>query len=371
LSADEKTMKLGIIVHCPSPHQKVMLDQLYRVTDTDVIVGYAYANSPNRNWGTPVAAGPTVFVPRVRGLTGGKMLRDWVSSLGRDVWVLNSAFTYHRTQALATAFDQLRLPWVYSGEPPRPRRGPMGWVRNSLLHRLLSRCRGVIATGVEPVRRYRELLGDDRPVTSVPYYIPLDDWLGLPLVSPPAKGEPIRFLTLAQLIQRKGIDVLIEACRRLRPGCWQLDVYGDGPERARLERAVASRGLPVKLHRPLAFASRMAAFRGAHCFGFPSRWDGWGMAPVEALAAGLPVIATDQTMSAHDFIADGSNGWIVPCNVDAISRAMQGVIDHPELLPAISAAARQAVAGYDPSAGAREMVDFCRQIWAASNCTHR
>jgi glycosyltransferase involved in cell wall biosynthesis len=362
VKAGEMTLKLGIIVHCPSPHQKVMLDQLYSVPDTDVIVGYAYPNSPNRDWGTHVAAGRTVFVPAVRGLSGGKKLREWVASLDRDVWVLTSAFTYRRSQALGTAFEQLGLPWVYGGEPPRPRSGPTAVVRDWMLQRLLSRCRGVIASGKEPARRYRDLLGDDRPVTSVPYFIPLDEWLALPLVSPPAAGETIRFLTLAQLIHRKGIDLLIEACRRLQPGGWRLDVYGEGTERADLQKAIDVASLPITLHRPLPFAERMNAFRGAHCFAFSSRWDGWGMAPVEALAAGLPVIASDQTMSAYDFIEEGKNGWIVPCDPAAIALAMQRVIDQPAALPTLSRAARDSVGGYDPAAGAREVVRFCRDI---------
>jgi glycosyltransferase involved in cell wall biosynthesis len=356
------TLKLGIIVHCPSPHQKVMLDQLYGVPDTDVVVGYAYRTSPNRDWGTHIAAGRTVFVPPFRGLASGKKLREWVEGFDRDVWVLTSAFTYSRSQALGTAFERLSVPWVYGGEPPRPRSGPTAVVRDWMLQRLLSRCRGVIASGKEPARRYRALLGDNRPVTSVPYFIPLDEWLTLPLVSPPAAGERIRFLTLAQLIHRKGIDLLIKACTRLRPGGWQLDVYGEGPERAVLQKAIDAARMPITLHRPLPFAERMNAFRGAHCFVFPSRWDGWGMAPVEALAAGLPVLASDQTMSAYDFIEKGKNGWIVPCDPAAMALGMQRVIDEPESLPVLSRAARDSIAAYDPVAGARELVRFCREI---------
>jgi glycosyltransferase involved in cell wall biosynthesis len=355
-------MKLGVVVHCPSPHQKVWLDELYHFPDTDAVVAYAYPNSPNRNWGMHVAKGRTAQVPPVGGLSGRKRLRNWVTELDRDVWVLGSAFTFPRTQALATAFTRLRVPWVYSGEPPRPRVGVMTVPRDWLLRRVLDRCQGVIATGVEPARRYRLLLGDDRPVTSVPYYIPLDDWRALPLVQPPAAGEPIRFLTLAQLIPRKGLDLLIDACTLLPPGGWRLDVYGDGPERSRLQKAVDARRLPITLHRPLAFDRRMEAFRGAHCFVFPSRWDGWGMAPVEALAAGLPVIASDQTMSAYNFITDDSNGWIVPCNATAVADAMQRVMAKPARLPSLSQTARASVAAYDPKAGAGELVRFCRGL---------
>lgn len=355
-------LKLGVIVHCPSPHQKILLDQLYRVPDTDVVVAYAYPTTPNRNWGTPIAEGRTVMVPEINTLTGGKQLRDWLAGMDRDVWVLGSAFPYARTQALASALHRLGLPWAYLGEPPRPRTGLRAIVRDLLLQRVLRRCDGVIATGSEPARRYRRLLGDGRPVTSVTYYIPLDEWLALPLTQAPSPGEPIRFLTLAQLIERKGIDILVEACSLLPSEGWSLEIFGEGPDRQSLQRMIDDRNLPIRLHRPLPFETRMTACQGSHCFVFPSRWDGWGMALVEALAAGLPVIASNQTMSAYDFVTEAQNGWIVPCDPSAIAQAMQRVIDSPVRLPELSRAAREAVSGYDPAAGAKEMVRFCREV---------
>jgi glycosyltransferase involved in cell wall biosynthesis len=355
-------MKLGVIVHCPSPHQKVLLDHLARVDDTDVVVAYAYGGSPNRNWGTPMAEGRTVMVPAVSGLGAGRRLDAWVADLDRDVWVLGSAFTYSRTQALAASLHRSGKPWAYLGEPPRPRGGIHALVRDWLLRRVLSRCDGVIATGVESARRYRRLLGDARPATSVSYYIPLDGWSDLPLARTPADGEPIRFLALSQLIERKGLDVLIEACGLLPRGGWSVDIYGEGPERQALQRMIDARGLPVTLHRPLPFATRMTAFPGHHGFVFPSRWDGWGMALVEALAAGLPVIATDTVMSAHDFLADGRAGWITRCDPPSIAAAMRRLLDDPAAIPQRSRAARDAVEGFRPEVGAAEFVRFCRYM---------
>jgi glycosyltransferase involved in cell wall biosynthesis len=355
-------MKIGVVVHCPSPHQNVLLDRLCAVDDTDVVVAYAYRGGTERQWGEPMAHGRTVMVPEVSGLGASRRLGPWIAGFDRDVWVLGSAFTYGRTQALASALHRSGLPWAYLGEPPRPRSGIRAVARDWLLHRVLSRCDGVIATGVESARRYRRLLGDDRPVTSVTYYIPLDGWTDLPLATPPAPGEPVRFLGLSQLIERKGIDVLLEACSLLPRDRFLVDIYGEGPERPALQRVIDDRRLPVTLHRPLPFATRMQAFPGHHAFVFPSRWDGWGMAPVEALAAGLPVIASDTAMSAHDFLEDGRAGWITPCEPAAIAAAMRELLDDPASIPARSRAARESVAGFDPARGAEEFVRFCRAL---------
>jgi glycosyltransferase involved in cell wall biosynthesis len=147
----------------------------------------------------------------------------------------------------------------------------------------------------------------------------------------------------------------------------RIIIVGEGPERTALQRTIDTARIPVSLGGPLAFADRTTAFRDAHCFVFPTRWDGWGMAPVEALAGGLPVISTDQAMSAHDFLVNGSNGWIVPPTVEGIRNAMQSVIGDPGRLAAMGARARESVADYEPAVGADRLVMFCRNLVQASS----
>jgi glycosyltransferase involved in cell wall biosynthesis len=355
-------MKLGIVVQCPSPHQKVLLDSLFRVPGVDVVCAYAFPANPSRTWGVPRADGPTTDVPFRPGPGCYRRIRDWVAEAACDVWVLGSVVTALRTQLLASALNSAGVPWAFLGEPPRPRSGWRRLVRDSLLQRVLSRCDGAIGTGREPARRYRELLGDDRPVASVPYFIPLAGWLSLPLIDSPPLTEPVRFLAVAQLIPRKGLDILVEACSLLPREGWTLDVYGEGPERQRLQSSIDARSLPITLHRPVPFDRRMEAYRGKHCFVFPSRWDGWGMAPVEALAAGLPVIASDQTMSAYDFLVEGESGWIVPCGAAAFAAAMARLLEDRSSLPGLSRSARRAVADYSPDRGAAALVAFCQSL---------
>jgi glycosyltransferase involved in cell wall biosynthesis len=355
-------MKLGLVVQSPSPHQKILLDSLFDLLGNDLTLAYAFADNPGRTWGAPIADGPTTLLPYRPDARCRSRLRDWVQSANCDVWVLGSTFTSLRTQFVADVLARSGRPWAFLGEPPRPRVGLHRLVRDHILQRVLQACHGVIATGTESARRYQRLLADDRPVTSVPYYIPLDAWLANPLVRAPAASEPIRFVTLAQLIHRKGLDILLDACQRLPQGSFSVDVFGDGPLRSRLEKQAAGAGVPITFHRPLPFDRRMEALAGKHCFVFPTRWDGWGMAPVEALAAGLPVISSDQCMSAHDFIQTDSNGWVVPCDAESLARAMQQVIEHRDRLPTMSAAARRSTESYRPEIGAAEIVRFCREL---------
>lgn len=367
---DATPLKLGMIVNSPSPHQKILLDSLCTLPGVDLLLAYAYPQNRAREWGAPKASGTTVLLPFRADLACIRRLRAWLTAADRDVWVLGSVFTALRTQVVASELRRSGRPWAFLGEPPRPRTGWRAAIRDRLMHRVLRHCHGVIATGTESARRYRRLLGDGRPVTSVPYYIPLDGWLDLPLRNAPNAGHPLRFVTAAQLVPRKGLDILLEACRALPPNGWTLDIYGQGPERERLQATIDAHRLPVTLRGQLPYDRRLEAFEEHECFVFPTRWDGWGMVVVEALAAGLPVIASDQAMSAHDFVQDGTNGWIVPCDSTAVATAMRRVLDEPDRIGTWSRAARASVSGIDPRHGAREIVRFCRSLVASAPSRH-
>lgn len=86
------------------------------------------------------------------------------------------------------------------------------------------------------------------------------------------------------------------------------------------------------------------------------------MAPVEALAAGLPVIASEQVMSAHDFVENGKNGFITRCEPAAIATAMKSFLDNRAAIASQSRAARESVADFRPEKGAAEFVSFCRRL---------
>jgi glycosyltransferase involved in cell wall biosynthesis len=109
-----------------------------------------------------------------------------------------------------------------------------------------------------------------------------------------------RFISAGQLIHRKGIDLLIRACATLPQTGWQLDVYGDGPERPSLERLSSSLQLSdrISFRGTLPNDRLRAAIAAADCAVLPSRFDGWGMLVNEALAVGTPIICTTACGSA-------------------------------------------------------------------------
>ncbi len=135
-------------------------------------------------------------------------------------------------------------------------------------------------------------------------------------VPPAIFREPGQVLQLAyagQINFRKGLDTLIDALPLLPCAEWKLTIYGDGPDRQRLERKVRQQGLAAQV----VFRGNTPAAtligelpRYDLCI-VPSRFDGWGMVVNEAIQSGVPVLASDQTGSS-DLVRSSGAGAIFP-----------------------------------------------------------
>jgi glycosyltransferase involved in cell wall biosynthesis len=140
-------------------------------------------------------------------------------------------------------------------------------------------------------------------------------------------------LVLAALVARKGIDVLLDAMAPLAHGAPQpvLWIAGEGPERAALERHAAARGLGERV-RFLGRRSDVGDLLAAcDIFVLPSRREGLGVAALEAMAAGRPVIASD-VGGLGEAIAHEHTGLLVPReDPAALGAAIARLVGDPPL----------------------------------------
>ena len=115
-------------------------------------------------------------------------------------------------------------------------------------------------------------------------------------------------LCVARLAEQKGVDVAIRALERIREQEPRavLVVLGEGPERARLE-ALAGDGVYL----PGRVGDVAAWYRRAEVLVHPARWEGFGLALLEAMLAGKPVVAT-RVSAAPEIVVDGETGLLVP-----------------------------------------------------------
>jgi glycosyltransferase involved in cell wall biosynthesis len=132
-------------------------------------------------------------------------------------------------------------------------------------------------------------------------------------------------LCVCRLEPQKGVDVAITAMRNI-PGA-HLVVLGEGPQRRAFEQLANELDVPV--HLPGRVPDVAAWLRRASVLVHPVRWEGFGLALLEAMLASLPVVAT-KVSSIPEIVADGETGLLVPPDdPGALAAAVNRVLEDP------------------------------------------
>jgi glycosyltransferase involved in cell wall biosynthesis len=132
-------------------------------------------------------------------------------------------------------------------------------------------------------------------------------------------------LCICRLEPQKGVDVAIRALREI-PGA-QLVVLGEGPQRGELEQLARELDVPVYL--PGRVPDVAAWLRRADLLVHPVRWEGFGLALLEAMLASLPVVAS-KVSSIPEIVVDGETGLLVaPDDPEALAAAVNRVLADP------------------------------------------
>ncbi len=185
----------------------------------------------------------------------------------------------------------------------------------------------VIVCPSEFVRKHVVACGgpEDRCVV-VPYGVNASAAIDRPARMP----GPIRVLTVGEVGLRKGSPYVVEAAR-LMEGAARFRMAG----RVRVPDDVKQEiSQWVELRGIVPRSQIVEEFRWADVFLLPSLCEGSATAVYEALAAGLPVITTENTGSV---VRDGVEGFIVPvCDPEAIATAVRALADNPELRRSMS-----------------------------------
>ena len=151
-------------------------------------------------------------------------------------------------------------------------------------------------------------------------------------------GGPLRLLFVGTLGQRKGIKYLLQALELLPKGSVQLTVCGRPVDDLAIFR---ESGLPVQLYPSIGAQGLRDAYRAADVFVFPSLAEGFGQVLLEAMASGLPIIATTRT-AAPDLVEHGREGYIVsPGSASELATKIEEFLREPSRIPTMGAAARR------------------------------
>jgi glycosyltransferase involved in cell wall biosynthesis len=159
-----------------------------------------------------------------------------------------------------------------------------------------------------------------------------------------------RLIAVGRLVPQKGYDLLINAFARTAKfdPAWELVIYGDGPERAALERMIDSLSLSGQIVLAGNTTTIEQAYANADLFVHAARYEGYPNVVQEALAAGKAVIATDCPGATRELLAGGRYGVLVPNeDVDALERALRSLMTDGDRRAALACSARVAVLPFD------------------------
>ena len=156
--------------------------------------------------------------------------------------------------------------------------------------------------------------------------------------------------TVGRLIARKGHDELLDAWTTVREDVpdAHLLIVGDGPERSALEAQAAQLDIETSVHFAGIRDDVPDCLAAMDVFVFPSHYEGLPGALLEAMAAGLPCVATPVDGNSELLAAYESGLFFDPGDSEAMASALRLVLTHPDLANDLGAAAHErAREGFD------------------------
>ncbi len=244
--------------------------------------------------------------------------------------------------------------WMFWGEKLGPRSR-----KHDLLSAPLRRAAGIAAIGSWAERDYAARF-PGVPVFNIPYHCELRPFLDAPRT--PREPGTVTFLFCGQMIARKGLDHLLAAFATL-PENARLLLVG---RKAELPQMLAA--LPAAVRERIRYAGFQSPdalpgfFAQADVFVLPSRYDGWGVVVNQALAAGLPVLCSDQVGAGFDLVST-ENGFTFRADDRAdLTEKMRRFTNTPALTETLGAASRKRAAEWLPACGAERWVAALRAI---------
>ena len=175
------------------------------------------------------------------------------------------------------------------------------------------------------------------------------------------------YLAVGRLAPQKDFALLLDAFSQMAQPDDTLHILGEGPERRTLEAQAARLGIAAAVHMPGHVDPLDPWLAKADAFVLSSRFEGVPAVIVEALAAGLPIVATDCCVSMADLLGHGALGQLVPTgDADALAAAMDAIGDEPR---ATVLARRAAAAAFTIEHAAEAYLEVMRALVEARAAT--
>jgi glycosyltransferase involved in cell wall biosynthesis len=178
--------------------------------------------------------------------------------------------------------------------------------------------------------------------------------------------KPI-FLSIGQIIYRKGLHYLLEACALLKTKGitnYTLLIMGTGPQQQEFQELSQNNGLEACIQwiGSVNYEYLSTYFSNADVFVFPTLEDTWGMVVLEAMAFSKPVLCSKWAGTA-EMIVEDENGYIFdPYQPEILANLMQRFIEDPDLSYRMGEKSRQIIAPHTPTAVTEFLTEVIRSI---------
>jgi len=222
----------------------------------------------------------------------------------------------------------------------------LGKPARRLARRLAARfCEAVVVLTERDRRRWLEALRPRSAVVCIPNPLPFS----MPAQAAPRTGRTV--LAVGRLVTAKGFDVLLRAWAEVAPQApgWRLTIAGEGEERAALEALRDELGLGDSVTLPGIYEDVTMAYSQASIFCLSSRYEGFGLVLIEAMAFGLPIVSTDCETGPRELLEPGCDALMVPVDQPTeLARALGHLIGHPGEATALGKTAQEKARTYSP-----------------------
>ncbi len=165
--------------------------------------------------------------------------------------------------------------------------------------------------------------------------------------------------------EQKGLEYLVETWEKVH--CqhrdWILHMYGEGEQESMLRQLIQKNSLEevVVVHQPSRHI--MEKYLESSIFLFTSRFEGFGMVLIEAMACGVPVVSFDCPWGPADIIKNGEDGFLVEyLNTDEAAQRVCQLIENPILRKKMGVQARENIQRYNRDIVMKNWIDLFDEV---------
>ena len=335
------------VLAAPSPYNARLFAALARDPHLDLTVHYYLANDPDRFWRRPhgdtadAYSDRTFRSPRL----DPKILRIAADRRNR---LVVAGWNVPSVAALLLELAALGRPYLFWTDTPKShRRSLPKRVARSALSRLVFRsAAAVLTTGTPGVEAVRAMGCPSAKTVNFPPFCDLAALQRPGVPSADLAAGPLRIASAGRLAPIKRYDTALRALARFRDAAPSVasryDLAGAGPEEVRLRNLTVRLGLGavVRFRGWLEADETATLLRECDLFLHPAAVEPYGMAVIEAMAAGAVVLGSEATGAVRDRIRDGENGLVHPTgDAEALAAQLSALAGNRERIHSLGAAA--------------------------------